>query len=184
MACPDLEPSEFFRDREGLLVEAGRLGPVLDLACGRGRHSLAAARLGLPVLALDHDEKALRSLHRRAPPLLHCVRTDLEAGFGIPVAPASFGAVLVFRFLFRPLTESIIEALRPGGVLLYETFTIHQRELGQGPKNPEFLLEPNELPRLFGVLRLIDYQEVFTPGPRPAALARLVARRRANAQTA
>ena len=184
MACPDLEPSEFFQDRQGLLVEAGRLGPVLDLACGHGRHSLAAARLGLPVLALDRDEKALRSIQRTAPPLVHCVRADLEAGFGIPVAPASFGAVLVFRFLFRPLAQSIVEALRPGGLLLYETFTTHQRELGQGPKNPAFLLEPNELPRLFGALRLIAYQEVVTPGPRPAALARLVARRRSKAQAA
>ena len=184
MACPDLEPSEFFRSRERLIVEAGRLGPVLDLACGHGRHSLAAARLGLPVLALDRDEKALRSIQQAAPPLVHCVRADLEAGSGIPVAPASFGAVLVFRFLFRPLAQSIVEALRPGGLLLYETFTTHQRNLGQSPKNPAFLLEPNELPRLFGALRLIDYQEVVTPEPHPEALARLVARRRASAQTA
>ena len=184
MASPDLEPSEFFRDREGLLLEAGRLGPVLDLACGRGRHSLAAARLGLPVLSLDRDESALRALQRIAPPLVHCVRTDLETGLGIPVAPASLGAVLVFRFLFRPLTQSIVETLRPGGLLLYETFTTHQRNLGQGPKNPAFLLEPNELRRLFGALCPVAYQEVVTPEPRPAALARLVARKRVNAQTA
>ena len=178
MPCPDFEPSEFFRDREGLLVEAGRLGPVLDLACGHGRHSLAAARLGLPVLALDRDEKALRSIQRTAPRLLQCVRTDLEAGSDLPVAPASCGAVLVFRFLFRPLARTIVEALRPGGLLLYETFTSHQKDSGQGPRNPAFLLEPNELPRLFEALQLIAYEEVVVRGPRPAALARLAARRR------
>lgn len=178
MACPDSEPSEFFRVREGLLLEAGRLGPVLDLACGYGRHSLAAARLGLPVLALDRDEEVLRALQRIAPPLVQCVRTDLETGFDIPVAPASCGAVLVFRFLFRPLVQAIAEALRPGGLLLYETFTTHQRKLGQGPRNPAFLLEPNELPSLFGSLRPIAYEELVTEGPHPAALARLAARRR------
>jgi SAM-dependent methyltransferase len=160
-----------------LLLEAGHLGPVLDLACGHGRHSLAAARLGLSVLALDRDEQALRALQRTAPPLVQCVRTDLEAGFDIPVAPGSCGAVLVFRFLFRPLVPAIAEALSPGGLLLYETFTTHQRNLGQGPRNTAFLLEPDELPSLFGELRGIAYEELVTEGPRPAALARLAARR-------
>ncbi len=178
MACPDSEPSEFFRAQQGLLLEAGRLGPVLDLACGYGRHSLAAARLGLPVLALDRDEKALRAIQRTGPPLVQCVRTDLEAGSELPVAPASCGAILVFRFLFRPLARAIVEALRPGGLLLYETFTTHQRNLGQGPENPAFLLDPNELPKLFRPLQPLAYEEVVTRGSRPAALARLAARRR------
>ena len=174
---PDSEISEFFRAREALLLEAGCLGPVLDLACGYGRHSLAAARLGLQVLALDRDENALRTLHRAAPPQLQCVRTDLESGLGIPVAPATCGAILVFRFLVRPLAQAIVQALRPGGLLLYETFTTRQRDLGQGPKNPAFFLEPGELPRLFSALQTIAYEELVSEGPRPAALARLVARR-------
>ncbi len=184
MAVPDSEPSEFFRSREDLLLQAGRLGPVLDLACGSGRHSLAAARLGLPVLALDRDPKALRTLREKAPPRVQCVRTDLEAGFDLPVAPASCGAILVFRFLFRPLSRAIVEALRPGGLLLYETFTIHQKNLSKGPKNAAFLLAPNELPRLFAALQTIAYEELVTEGERPAALARLAARRRVSAQAA
>jgi SAM-dependent methyltransferase len=160
-----------------MLLEAGRLGPVLDLACGSGRHSLAAARLGLQVLALDRNEKALRALHRAAAPQVQCVRVDLEAGHGIPVAPASCGAILVFRFLVRPLARAIVRALRPGGLLLYETFTTHQRNLGQRPRNPAFLLEPNELPKLFSELQAIAYEELVSEGPRPAALARLLARR-------
>jgi tellurite methyltransferase len=178
VAAPDSEPSEFFRSQEDSLLEAGRLGPILDLACGTGRHSLAAARLGLPVLALDRDEKALRTLQEAAPPRVQCVRTDLEAGSDLPVASASCGAILVFRFLFRPLSQAIVGALRPGGLLLYETFTIHQKNLRQGPNNAAFLLEINELPRLFAALQLIAYEELVTEGERPAALARLVARRR------
>jgi SAM-dependent methyltransferase len=166
------------------LLEAGRLGPVLDLACGYGRHSLAAAKLGLPVLAMDRNQEALRALQRIAPPLVQCVRTDLEREAIIPVAPASCGAILVFRFLFRPLAPAIVRALRPGGLLLYETFTTHQRNLGQGPRNKAFLLEPNELPQLFVDLQRIDYEEVVSPGPRPAALARLTARRRSSAHCA
>jgi hypothetical protein len=107
------------------------------------------------------------------------VRTDLETGSGLPIAPESCGAVLVFRFLFRPLAGAIVRALRPGGLLLYETFTTHQRDLGQGPGNPAFLLETNELPRLFAALEPIAYEEVVSERPpRPEALARLAARRR------
>jgi SAM-dependent methyltransferase len=127
---------------------------------------------------LDRNEEALRVLQQIAPPSVQCVRTDLEAGSEIPVAPATCGAILVFRFLFRPLAQAIVQSLRPGGLLLYETFTTHQRDLGQGPRNPAFLLDPNELPRLFAALQLIAYEEVVTEEPRPAALARLVARRR------
>ena len=184
MACLDLETSELFRSGESWLREAGRLGPVLDLACGRGRHALATARLGLSVLALDRSDQALRVLQRTASARVQCVRTDLEAGFGIPVAPASCGAILVFRFLFRPLAPAIFEALKPGGLLLYETFTTRQRSLAQGPKNPAFLLEPGELARLFAALDPLRYEEVVTKGPRPAALARLAARRRSSAQLA
>ena len=52
------------------------------------------------------------------------------------------GAILVFRFLHRPLAQDIERVLAPGGLLLYETFTTQQRELERGPRNAAFLLEP------------------------------------------
>jgi hypothetical protein len=83
----------------------------------------------------------------------------------------------VFCFLFRPLALPICEALAPGGLLLYETFTIHQRDLGQKPTNTAFLLQEGELPELFGELQILSYWEGLTEGPRPQAMARLVARK-------
>ena len=85
--------------------------------------------------------------------------------------------ILVFRFLFRPLAPAIVEALAPGGLLLYETFTIHQRDLGEGPRNPAFLLHDGELPELFARLETASHWEGLTPGPAPQALARLAARK-------
>ena len=85
----------------------------------------------------------------------------------------------MFRFLHRPLAPEICNALAPGGLLLYETFTVHQRELGSGPRNSAFLLETGELRRLFRDLEPLDYFEGETEGVRPEALARLLARRRA-----
>jgi SAM-dependent methyltransferase len=163
------------------VVEAARSRPVLDLACGRGRHALAVAERGAHVVAVDRDPEALAELAReaRARDLpVSCVRADLEGAHGLPFAPAGLGAVLVFRYLWRPLAPALAAALAPGGLLLYETFTRDQGKLPYGPRNPAFLLEPGELPRLFPELAIEAFEEGhFGPVERPEALARLRARR-------
>jgi SAM-dependent methyltransferase len=154
---------------------------VLDLACGRGRHALAAAELGARTLAIDRDPEALRSLRaeaaRRGLRGLSCLRADLETPHGIPAKPGGCGAILVFRFLFRPLASAIAAALAPGGLLLYETFTVAQRALGSGPRRAAFLLEPGELPALFPDLEPLEHWEGQTAAPAPECLARLAARK-------
>ena len=162
------------------LLEAARLGPLADVACGRGRHALACAAMGAPTLALDRNPSHLRELlggaeSDRAALLAVCA--DLEAGHEIPIMPGSCGAVLVFRFLFRPLMPALAALLAPGGLLVYETFTTGQRELGFGPKRDAFLLEPGELPGLFPGLDVLAFEEGLTDEPRPSHSARLVARR-------
>lgn len=163
------------------LLEAAARGPVLDLACGRGRNARAAAAWGARVVGIDRSAEHLVELQRvaRAEGLpLDGVRADLEAAAGIPARPGSCGAILVFRFLWRPLAPAIMEALAPGGLLLYETFTSYQRNLGYGPSNPAFLLHDGELPALFRGLELLGHWEgVEERGERPEAVARLTARK-------
>jgi SAM-dependent methyltransferase len=174
-------PSEFLLEELPRLRGAAALGPVLDLACGRGRNALAAAAAGIAAVGIDRDRGALAALSAEARvrgARLAAIRADLESGLGIPVRPGSCGGILAFRFLFRPLAPAIEAALAPGGLLLYETFTVHQRSLGYGPVNPAFLLSPGELPRLFPGLEVLAAWEGTTAGERPEALARLCARRR------
>jgi SAM-dependent methyltransferase len=173
-------PSALFESERERLTRAAALGPVVDLACGRGRHTLAAAELGARALGFDRDAVALAQLRDAARSRrldLLAVRADLEGGLEIPAKPASCGAVLVFRFLFRPLAPAICQALKPGGLLLYETFTAEQRALGRGPRNPAFLLAPGELPDLFRELRVLHSWEGLTTGENPEAVARLVAQK-------
>jgi SAM-dependent methyltransferase len=174
-------PSPFLSASRALLTEAAARGPVLDLACGRGRNALAAAAWGVPVLGLDRNAAFLAELLEAARGRdlpLSALRCDLESGWGIPVRPGSCAAILVFRFLFRPLAPAIEEALAPGGLLLYETFTRGQRALGHGPRRDAFLLAPGELPALFPGLRVLSsWEGVEERGPKPEAVARLAARR-------
>jgi SAM-dependent methyltransferase len=176
-------PSPFLLEHLDALARAARLGPVVDVACGEGRHAQALAERGIPVVGVDLRATALAALRARARErdlAIHAVRADLEAAPCLPLAPGRCGALLVFRYLHRPLAPQLAECLRPGGLLLYETFTVAQSELGYGPRNPAFLLEPGELARLFPRLETSSYWEGITQDERPAALARLLARRQAD----
>lgn len=88
---------------------------------------------------------------------------------------AVFDVVLVSRYLQRDLFPSIRELVTSGGVVLYETFTVNQQQLGFGPTSPDHLLQPGELRRHFEGFDVLFYEEVLAP----EAVARIVARRSA-----
>jgi SAM-dependent methyltransferase len=175
-----LRPAALIREELARVASACGARPVLDLACGRGRNALAVAASGARVIALDRDAAALAELGVRASEAglaIACVRADVEAGHALPFASGALGAVLVFRFLHRPLAAEIARVLAPGGVLVYETFTTGQRALGRGPRRDAFLLAPGELATLFPALETLRFEEGSFDEPEPTALARLVARK-------
>ena len=145
------------------------------MACGRGRHALRLAALGFEVTAIDRDAVALAALEGEARTLGLKVLTqcqDLEVA-GASLGDAAFDLIVVFRYLHRPLFPALGRALRPGGVLVYETFTRAQAERGH-PKNPAFLLEAGELPNLVAPLEVLAHDEGEREG---SFVARVVARR-------
>ncbi len=177
------EASDFLLSEFPRLAHSCAGRPLLDLACGRGRQAIPAARSGLRVVAIDRNPISLRELQDRCAAErlpLSSVRADLETEHGIPVVPGGFGGILVFRFLYRPLASAIVEALAEDGLLLYETFTVHSMEVDYGPRNEAFLLQPGELPELFSELDILSHWEGWTDDEKPLAVARLVARRRAS----
>ena len=149
---------------------------ALDLACGRGRNALWLAERCASVLALDRDPAAVDQLradavNRRLP--IAALVTDLESGV-TSLATSAFDVVVVIHYLHRPLFPALIAALKPGGVLVYETFTRAQAARGK-PTNPDFLLEEGELRRLVAPLEILDWREgVFEARD----IASVVARRR------
>ena len=153
-------------------------GPVLDLACGDGQNGLAVAALGYQVIGMDVSPRALdraRKAAAEAEIRAEYLQTDLEAEGVNPLPEDAYGAVLVFRYLHRPLMPCIRKALKPGGVLIYETFTTEQRRYGK-PKNPDFLLRPGELRAWFADWEILHDFEGILPDPERAA-AQLVARK-------
>jgi tellurite methyltransferase len=134
--------------------------PVLDVAAGAGRHSLFLAEQGWRVHAVDRNGEQLAVLDEQARARGLAVKTsvlDLEAE-EVDLGVDAYGTILVFNYLHRPLFPALVRALQPGGVLLYETFTIGQRERGH-PRNPAFLLLDGELPTLAAPLDVIRRRE-------------------------
>ncbi len=173
-------PSPFFVEQTAQLRSAAKRGPVVDLACGRGRHCIAAAESGAHAIGVDRNPSFLADLRAAARTRglrVDTIRADLERSAKFPLKPGCCAVILVFRFLFRPLAPRIEEALRPGGLLLFETFTVHQRQFAAGPRNPAFLLDAGELPELFPGLEVLEFWEGVTDGSSPAAVARLAARK-------
>jgi SAM-dependent methyltransferase len=121
-------------------------GDALDVACGSGRHALWLAERGLRTTAVDRDADRIQALNAEAMrhnlPLKAEV-IDLESAT-FQFTPDVHDVVVVVHYLHRPLFPSLIAALRPGGLLVYETFTRAQAARGR-PTNPAFLLEPGEL---------------------------------------
>lgn len=122
--------------------------PVLDLACGTGRNGLFLSDQNMPVVFADRSNDAMATIKPKLSEGSRLWPVDLELPGLYPLANQMFSAVLVFRYLHRPLFEAIKQAVKPGGLIVYETFTIDQAKLGR-PKNPDFLLLPGELNGVF-----------------------------------
>jgi len=140
-------------------------GPVLDVACGAGRHARLFAERGLEVFALDRDEQVL-------PGPIHFVKANLEDGSPWPFPGRRFGAIVVTNYLHRPLFPLLVESLDEGAVLIYETFMLGNERYGK-PSNPDFLLRPGELLEAFGALTVAAFEQGTLERPKKAALQRI-----------
>jgi tellurite methyltransferase len=140
------------------LMRAG--GLALDVAAGRGRHSIALAQKGMRVVAVDYSKVAATALKASALEgrlKIEPVVVDLEAP-PIPFHDGSFDTILNVNFLDRGLIDHLKIALRTGGVLLFETFLARQAKIGH-PKDPKFLLGEGELLKLMLGLEVTAYRQ-------------------------
>src|SRR5438105_14111800 len=118
---------------------------ALDVAMGRGRHVLALARAGFRVFGVDVKLDAVRDAVAAATAeglRVHAWCADLTQH---PLPSGRFDLIVVSRYLQRDLFPAVRSAVVPGGVVLYETFTMSQRALGSGQTSSDHLHEPVEL---------------------------------------
>ena len=176
------DATEVARPSSWFTWHAHRIRPgsrVLDLACGNGRHALAAAALGARVVAIDRDSARLEAGQQEARSRgleLDWQEVDLEKAWP---SLGSFDAILVFNYLDRSRMTQIRDLLNPGGLLFYETFMENQRDFGWGPTSDDHLLRTGELFTLVKPLVVVHGREVVEPvdNSRWVALASVLAQR-------
>jgi len=178
----DPGPSRFVAEQLHRLPK----GRALDVACGGGRHALYLAAHGFEVEAIDRDSESLAKLSAAAAQrhLSHLTvkQVDLEriTDERREFPPNTYDAIVVSFYLHRALFPWLVEALKPQGVLLYETFTIDNYVRYRHPRRWEFCLAQNELLRLTSSLRVLSYDEGEHdggPGMGSVFTARLVAQK-------
>ena len=175
-AAPDMASPSAWVERFVPLIPSGE---VLDLACGRGRHTKLLAGQGCQVIAVDRDAAALHGL---ASNFVSTLCIDLEQGrtqaLSDLLQAARFAGIVVTNYLHRPLLPMLLDALCNGGILIYETFA-HGNAIFGKPSNPAFLLEPGELLNAVSGARcgmqVVAYEHGFQSAPHPAMVQRLCA---------
>ena len=142
-------------ENKHLLPSKGR---ALDLACGRGGNAQLLAKAGFEVDAWDISPVAIEQLRLQVKSQNLTVNAQLHDVIKLPPEPNSVDVIVVSFFLDRDLCSSMIDALRPGGLIFYQTYC--QDKVSQhGPTNPDYLLADNELLTLFSSLKIRVYRE-------------------------
>jgi tellurite methyltransferase len=173
-----IKSQKLLLDHVGLLQNLPTSQPVLDLACGNGRNGLLLAQKGIPVVFADRSVQSLEGVKQQLETSKLPGRTwhiDLEQKDTNPLEGQSYSAIIGFRYLHRPLFPALMRAVMPGGIVIYETFTTANRKYGR-PNNPDFLLKPGELRKLFEDWEIVFYFEGDLPNP-DRNVAQLVVRK-------
>jgi tellurite methyltransferase len=171
-----LEPDPFLVSAYKEFVADRPARSALDLAGGVGRHAIWLAQRGWRVKLLDISEVGIRQAEENA------ARTGTASSILVKACDLStaqelgreqYDLVVVFFYLQREVFPALATAIKPGGFLIYKTYTTEQKNFSGGPSHPMFLLEPNELLHAFSAMRVLHYHETISQ----KGVAELVARK-------
>ena len=150
-----------------------RGGNALDVAGGSGRHAIWLAERGWHVTLVDISDVGVERARKNAAHLGDKVEFQVADLKNFKAGRRRYDVIVVFYYLERKLFPQLAKALRPGGRLIYKTYTREQRKFKGGPSHPLHLLKENELLKAFSDLHLLHYSETI----RARAVAEFVGRK-------
>ena len=154
-ATGEPQASRVLKENLHLLPGQGR---ALDLACGLGGNAMLLAQQGLHVDAWDIADVPVSALQDIALKRQLSIQAELRDVETHPPEPETFDVIVVSYFLQRDIVAEMIDAVKAGGLIYYQTFT-RQRVSDRGPQRAEFGLADQELLSLFSGLQVLFYRE-------------------------
>lgn len=155
-----LEPDPVLVNAYAEFLQDSSPGNALDVAGGVGRHALWLVERGWQVKLVDVSEVGVNLARQHARQRNVTMETEVLDLNHVPdLGREQYDLVLVFFYLQRELFPALSAAIKPGGFLIYKTYSTEQRRFSGGPTHPLHLLEPNELLRAFSSLRVLHYHE-------------------------
>ncbi len=132
-------------------------GKALDIAMGEGRNGVYLATQGFEVIGLDISEKGLEKAHALAAKNNVTIKTKVVDLENIELEPNTYDVILCTYYMQRDLFKKFRDALKPGGMLLVETYNIDYMKYQRF--NPKWALDTNELLNIFKGMRILRYQD-------------------------
>jgi len=154
-ATGEPQASRVLKENLHLLPGQGR---ALDLACGLGGNAMLLAQQGLHVDAWDIADVPVSALQDIALKRQLSIQAELRDVETHPPEPETFDVIVVSYFLQRDIVAEMIDAVKAGGLIYYQTFT-RQRVSDRGPQQAEFRLADQELLHLFSGVQVVFYRE-------------------------
>jgi SAM-dependent methyltransferase len=155
------EPNTFLAEHADLLE-----GPGLSLSEGEGRNAVFLASRGLDMLGVDISPIGLEKARKLAASRGVSIRTAVADLATYEPEPDHYGTVISISahlpFSIRRRLYPLIErALKPGGLVLLESYSMKQlsRDTG-GPKDQDLLMTPDKIQREFPGLEPVLLREV------------------------
>ncbi len=135
-------------------------GTVLDMGMGEGRNAVFLAQKGYRVTGIDISSVAVKKAYMLAEEFGVKFKGVVASLNEYKIAPASFDAIICFYYVDRSLIEKMKTWLKPGGILIYEAYTVREMRTKKAPEyNPEYYLKEQELLDLFSGMRVLKYEE-------------------------
>ena len=146
------QPIQFLKKNIHLLPK----GKALDLAMGEGRNGVYLATHGFDVLGLDISPLGLNKAHKLAKHHNVNIKTQVVDLENHQLQKNAFDLILCTYYMQRDLFDQAKEALKPGGMILIETYNIDYLRYASFSK--KYLSKHNELLKIFKDFKVVRYQ--------------------------
>lgn len=153
------EPVDFLKAQIDRLPK----GRALLLASGEGRNAVYLASQGYDVTAMDPSKVGLEKAQALAAERGVSIRTEVgDLNDNYDMGEEQYDLITDFYYHDVSMFPDVMRALKPGGMFILQNFSLDQLETNRfGPKNPDYLVKPNELLDKFPGHRIIHYEDTI-----------------------